>query len=223
MQFPANMNQNPIVATNAEYLKAVILFAGFTPKQLHDLGQRCTRVRLEAGDTLFHEGDEASALYVILAGRIRIEQTTMAGESQVIAIRTKGDVLGEMAPLEGQPRFADAVALSPCRMLLLSRADFEGFVLKHPDASLSLLRTMSSRLREMSERFADLRSKSVEERLLQDMRTRADEGGLVRPEGSQGTWAEVLGCTREVLNRTLQRLVKKGAIRKEGQAYRLLK
>lgn len=208
--------------TNAEFLSDVPLFAGLSRQMRERLGERCTKTSKGKNEELFREGDEGSALYVIIHGRIRLEQVSTGGDTQTVAVRTRRDVIGEMALLEDRPRLATAICEAKTNnLLILGKSDFYEFVLQNPEASIVLLQTLSRRIREMSTRLFELRTKSVADRILSDLQDRVMDDGIAFFPGNQTDWANLIGCEREVLNRNLQALQRKGAITKDGPGFRL--
>lgn len=112
---------------------------------LERLGIRRTFPR---GHALLHEGQNADRIFILRQGRVKITSTTAAGREVVHALRAPGELLGELAAIDGQPRSASVVALEPVEVLALAPSDFGGFLADHPAVALALLRILSRRLRE---------------------------------------------------------------------------
>lgn len=108
---------------------------------------------LPAGQILFHEGEQGDALYLILSGRVRIEIAVAPSEefrhsTRVLAELGKGDLLGEMALLTGEPRSATAIAVRDTQLAELQRSAFDRIVAAHPQQMLGLVsRQLAGRLR----------------------------------------------------------------------------
>jgi CRP/FNR family cyclic AMP-dependent transcriptional regulator len=81
-------------------------------------------------------------------GRVKVETTTSAGRAVVLAVRGPGELVGELAALDEQPRSASIVALEPVEAIALSHQDFRAFLLARPTAALALLAELSRRLRD---------------------------------------------------------------------------
>lgn len=201
-----------VVASNIDYLERVPLFSQVNRQELQRFADACTRKQVGVGDILFLEGDVADCLYIIVSGRVRIERLSETGVSQVLATRTAGDVIGEMALIDGRRRSAQATAQTRCKFLCLSKADFQNQVLAEPTVCFAMMETLSLRMRESSQMLLDTRSKAVHERLHSYLKSQADESGWVRLEISQGALSDLLGCTREAVNRALSTLVQEGKI-----------
>lgn len=201
---------------NAELLHSATIFQNLGRAALNDLASVCVRKKLARGEMLFGEGDEGGALYVIVSGRVYIQRIGASGATHLLGTRVAGEAIGEMSLVDALPRSAQAVAATNCRLLVLYRAAFEQFVLSQPAASLGIMQAMSKRIREAAQMLVDLRSKEVPDRLLDYLRAESDVEGWLRLQMSQTTLAEMLGCSREAVNRALGELEGMGLIVRTG-------
>lgn len=96
-------------------------------------------------EILFTQGEEADCLYLVLEGEVELR----VGGNPVARVG-EGDVMGEMALLESQPRSAMAIASGDVRVLPVRRGRFESLVAKNPEFGRTVLRTMARRLRQMN-------------------------------------------------------------------------
>lgn len=127
-------------------LRSLPLFAGLSDDDLERLYALAQPVSVAKGEVLMAEGSEADALYVALEGRFAV--TARAGEREVeISTCGPGDVLGEIALLEGSTRTATVRATEEARLLRIERAAFEQVIGRSPKAALAVLRTVTGRLR----------------------------------------------------------------------------
>lgn len=106
-----------------EELKRIGLFSSFSDQVMKDFVRAFRRVRLAGGEVLFRDGEEGSTFYVILSGEMAIEKKLDRGGQKFRKLATlkPGDCFGEMAVLEGRPRFAQARAVSPAEVVELDR------------------------------------------------------------------------------------------------------
>jgi CRP-like cAMP-binding protein len=100
-----------------------------------------------AAETIFHEGDLGTEMYIILEGRVRIEKK-IRGETHLLSTLDKGDFFGEMGVLENSPRSADAVAETDCKLLAISGSRFDEMIRKNPEIAVRIIRKYAVRLRE---------------------------------------------------------------------------
>lgn len=100
----------------------------------------------QPGQVIFKEGDIGDTMYIIWSGRVVILKGEFTAPT-VLGYRGVGEIIGEMALLEDQPRSASVVALEPLRTLRIKREDFEQWLSSNPSMGLSILGTLSARLR----------------------------------------------------------------------------
>lgn len=132
-----------------QLIRKVFLFSSFTGNQLTTLAKRMTLVSFPKGAVLFHENDPGDSLYIVLSGSVRILKSNTSRkeiEKDTLAYLNRGDVMGEMALLAGEPRTNTAVVDSTAELLVLSKRDFDALLEKNPTMAVHLSRVLSSRL-----------------------------------------------------------------------------
>jgi len=100
----------------------------------------------QAGDIIFKEGDLGSTMYIVWSGRVAVIKGDLDAPT-VLGYRGVGEVIGEMALLENEPRSASVVALENVRLLNITRASFERLLIENPAMGLDILSMLSARLR----------------------------------------------------------------------------
>ena len=101
-----------------------------------------------AGEVIFEEGGTADCVLLVRTGRVRVTAVMADGEELLLAERGPGELLGELAGIDGQPRSASVTALDEVRGLVVPLRAFRGFLMDHPRVALALLEMLSRRLRE---------------------------------------------------------------------------
>src|SRR3954453_5445951 len=96
-----------------DMLRQSIVLGALPPAELERLVPALKRRSFRRGETLYHQGDLGHGLAVGLEGRVKGVLPGEAGEEAVLTVLGPGDVHGEMALLDGEPRFATVVALEP--------------------------------------------------------------------------------------------------------------
>jgi signal transduction histidine kinase len=132
-------------------LGTVPLFAELPQEDLARLSEGIVEVRLDKGDALFDEGDEADRAYVIAEGELEILKES-AGRNVRIAVSGPGDVVGEMALLTGESRNAGASAITAVRLIAIPRACLEDVLATSVEANRALFSVFISRWREQESR-----------------------------------------------------------------------
>ncbi len=183
------------------------------------LTDRGTATRLKPGGILFHEGDRAGAVYGVVSGRVRVEVSTPTGGRLVLAVKEPGDVLGELAALDGRPRSAAAVAIDAVELVQVGVDDFLSALVDEPKHAVSLLQRISRDLRESVDRTTARASADTTQRLAMLLFDLADRYGehsdaiveidLTLTQDDMAGW---IGATREATARSLRTLRDKGCV-----------
>jgi CRP/FNR family cyclic AMP-dependent transcriptional regulator len=198
-------------------LKQIPLFEPLEPADQEQLAALLRKRSVSRGAVLFRKGDEGTALYIIIRGRIRITIRTKAGDEITLAILNNGEFLGEMALLDGMPRSADATALDETQLYVLNRSDFLSFLTNNARAVQTVLQALSLRLRNTDDLLAEICFSSLSSRLarrLAEMAAtdNASKTGTPSVRLTQKELASMLGTTRESVNKELKILRDRGIL-----------
>jgi len=157
-------------ATNGgveEILSAVPIFSRLGKRDLKKLAKLCVPKTFAEGETLIEEGATGLGLFVITSGRAEVFKGSGADRTVLGAMET-GDVLGEIALVDNQPRSASAVAQTTTECLLLTRDSFETLVKNDPEIAWCIVPSLAERVRELHARALaseeKLRQSSQEDR-----------------------------------------------------------
>lgn len=179
-----------------------------------------TRVeRYRAGREIFCKGSPGDSLMAVLNGRVKISSLSPEGKEIILNIINPGEIFGEIALLDGKDRTADAAAMTDCELLVVSRRDFMPFLERRADLCLLLLSVLCARLRRTSEQLEDVSFRHLQSRLAKTLlrlgrKTGAPKGRPIQIDLklSQRDLANIVGGTRESINKHLHVLEKSGAI-----------
>jgi len=127
-------------------LARVALFKDLPRRDLQALAASARERKYGAGETLIRQGDTGAGLFILVDGKVRVFQQAEGGERD-LGVYGAGDVLGEMALLDDQPRTASIVAMEPTTALLIPIWDFRVTLKENPEISIQLLAVLSQRLR----------------------------------------------------------------------------
>ena len=131
--------------------------------------------QLQPGEVLFNEGDRGEIMYLIREGKIKITKGK-GDEEKTLAVLKEGDFFGEMAIIDGSPRSAGAVAVTPVSLLVIDKESFKEKLSANPLIEY-VLETLTRRLRTADEQIRLLTIKSEERRVLAHIITKAKESG----------------------------------------------
>lgn len=170
-------------------------------------------------EVLFLKGDEPDGLYGVLGGRVKISVESASGKEIILNIMEAGEIFGEIALLDGEPRTADARAMGPASLLLLRRRDFLPYLERDPQLCLHLMTLLCRRLRWTSGLIEDSAFLGLPGRLAKRLLGLARASGETTSAGvviglrlSQHELGHMLGVTREAVNKILQRWRRSGLI-----------
>jgi CRP/FNR family cyclic AMP-dependent transcriptional regulator len=123
--------------------------------------QFCQSKQVNAGETIWNEGDEDNYAAFVMSGKVGIKKRTEFKDKHlIVGLFTKGSVVGELCLLTQHPRSVTAVALEPAEMVILSSQHFENMLSDHPMLGLKLLKhiflVISKRLNRSTDRIAQI-------------------------------------------------------------------
>lgn len=140
-------------------LQQVPLFAHTSERFLRGLARSCTERSFDAGTYVVEQGDEGVGLFVITSGRVRVEKRGGGDRRMIIAEHGPGEVVGEMAVIDGAPRSASVLAVENTSTLALASWSFNSFMESHPELAFEILPVVVKRFRETNERLLELMNK----------------------------------------------------------------
>lgn len=181
--------------------------------------------QLGAGEPIFLMGAPGTSMMAVLHGKVRISVPSPDGKELVLKLLQPGDILGEIALLDGKERTADATAVTACDLAVLDRRDVRPFLERHPHACLRLLEVLCQRLRDTDRHIAEVALMQLPVRLAKTL-LRLAQGGeraaagdaVVAVPVSQRELGNMVGATRESVNKCLGDWQRRGIVRmEEGQ------
>lgn len=174
------------------------------------LAEYAQLVRHPAEAVIFQRGDPGDAMLAVVSGRIKICAHSLDGKELILNIIKPGEVFGEIALIDGEPRTADAVALEPCQLLVLDRRDFQRHLEQNPRVAQRLLAILCQRLRRTSAHLEESLFLEVPARLARVLLHLAGAFGIPAHAGicidirlSQQQLGSIAGITRESVNKQL--------------------
>jgi CRP-like cAMP-binding protein len=179
---------------------------------------RARTQKFAQNDTIFLMGSPGDSMMAVLTGTIRISVPSPDGKEIVLAILGPGEICGEIALLDGKERSADARAATDCTVVVLERRDVLAFFGQHPDAWPRLIEVLCERLRLADQQMAEFALSPVPVRLAKALLRLAvadgDDGRTpLRVHLAQRELGNVIGATRESVNKYLRAWQRKGYVR----------
>ena len=177
------------------------------------------------GSIIVTDGEPALSMYVIQQGRLRVYVSGDDAREVELNVLGAGEYFGELM-LDGQVRSASVIALTPARLTMIGRADFERTLMQRPDIAFHVIQHLIQRVRALSRNVQGLASKDVYGRIVQLFNELArDEGGARVVPGplSQQAIADRVGASRSMVNRILQDLTAGGYVQVSRERIVLVK
>ena len=190
------------------------LFAGVPQEDVRRLLAIARRRTFGRGEVVFHRGDPANALHLIVQGRVAVAITTPLGDTAMLSIRGPGEAFGELALVSGASaeRSATVSALEQGETRSVAREDFARLRREHPSVDSVLVAILAESVRRLSEQVIDAYYLPAEGRVLRRLDELAELYGGVVPL-PQEALAELAGTSRATVNRVLREQQQRGRIR----------
>ncbi len=212
-----------------DVLRSAVLFRELDDEAASALRSSMVEVKVARGEVVFREGDAGDRLYVISDGKIKLGRTAPDGRENLLAILGPGQMFGELSLFDPGPRSATATAVTDTVLLGLGHADLLPWLTGRPEVARALLLQLASRLRRSNDTLADLVFADVPGRVAKALLDLSAKFGAPAPEGlrvehdlTQEELAQLVGASRETVNKALADFVQRGWIRLEQRSVILL-
>lgn len=199
-------------------LRKFFIFRQLDDKALVHIAARL-RVRSYAeGAQIIGHYEEDRSVYFLLDGAVRITVYSAAGKEVTFRDLESGDMFGELAAIDGQPRSANVVAKSDSRIFRVSPEQFWDLLRTFPDVNASLLKYLSGLVRDLSARVYDFSAHSVANRIQNEILRLAglaevtDNTAVISPAPTHAEIASRINTHREAVTREISRLARAGLI-----------
>lgn len=200
------------------------LFARASAEDLDAVAALAVERRYGDGETVFSRGDPGEGMLVVLQGRVRLSIVSSEGRELILRQAEVGDVIGEIAVLDGGKRTADAVAVGPLVAGFIGMPAFSRLLDERPALARPILTVLCARLRDTTDQLEAIALYPLEARLARFLLWQAKRHGRVRADGahvvpitiSQSAIASFVGASRPKINRLLAAFEEAGAIQRRG-------
>ena len=198
------------------------------PGERGDLERLGTVRRYRRGDVLFHEGDDAGAVLVLLAGHVKAARTT-EGREVILGFPGPGELLGELSAVDGEPRSGTVRAVDEVEALVIPGSAFRAYLEHHPRIALVLLRAIVARLRAADRQRVDYAVNDVVVRVAGRLVELCDRYGAEGEHGidvglaiTQDELASWAGASREAVAKAMALLRTLGWVQTERRRIEVL-
>ena len=214
---------------NDDVLRQAPLFSGLDDDAAGALEASMSPLSLKRGEVLFNEGDDGNQLYVVTEGKIKLGRTSPDGRENLLTIMGPSDMFGELSIFDPGPRTSTATTVTEVTVQSLSHEALTPVLSSHAEVALALLNQLAGRLRRTNEVVGDLVFSDVPGRVakaLLDLASRfgrkAEDGVHVNHDLTQEELAQLVGASRETVNKALADFASRGWLRLEPRSVVIL-
>lgn len=230
----------PLRSTVSEVLANAGIFQGVDHDAVTTLTRELKPVNFRRGHTVFVEGEPGDLMYIIVTGKVKIGRRTRDGRENLLAVLGPSDVFGELSVFDSGPRTSTVTAVTAVSTLSMDRDALRTWMRAHPEIGEQLLRVLARRLRDTNDNLADLIFTDVPGRVAKLLLQLALRFGVANgaesgaPDGAereairvehdltQEELAQLVGASRETVNKALAEFVERGWIRLQGKGVIVL-
>lgn len=205
------------------------IFSGLDEAAASTLRSSMSLVKLRKGQSLFKEGDDGDHLFIVSNGKVKLGTKSPDGRENLLMILGPGDMFGDLSLFDSGPRTSTATAVTDTKLLSLGQDKVIPWVKEHPEVSLHLLARLASRLRRTNEVVGDLVFSDVPGRVAKALidlgvkfGDKREEGLFVNHDLTQEELAQLVGASRETVNKALADFSQRGWLRLEARSVMIL-
>ncbi len=195
-----------------EVLAKIPLFAGFSGDELDRLAACAHERRMRRGEVLLRTGDPGQSMMIVILGEVRVQLAGVAGQQQIVSTLGAGAVIGEIALFDGKSRTADVVAATNGRLLTIDRAPLLALMAEEPRIALRVIEGLCARLRGTLQQLESMVFQDVATRLATSLLSLAQGKPPRRLDMTQAALGQLVGASREIVNKRLRALATAGII-----------
>ncbi|MDV3207522.1 MAG: Crp/Fnr family transcriptional regulator [Rhodococcus ruber] len=201
------------------------IFQGVEPSAVAALVKELQPVDFPRGHVIFNEGEPGDRLYIIVSGKVKLGRRSPDGRENLLTIMGPSDMFGELSIFDPGPRTSTATTVTEVRAVSMDRDALKAWIDQRPEVSKALLAALAQRLRRTNAHLADLVFTDVPGRVakslleLSERFGRPVDGGiLVTHDLTQEEIAQLVGASRETVNKALADFAHRGWLRLEGKS-----
>lgn len=205
------------------------IFQGVDPSAVQDLRTALEPVSFPRAHVIFAEGELGDRLYIIVSGKVKIGRKSPDGRENLLAVFGPSDMFGELSIFDPGPRTSTATTVTEVQAVTMDRTALREWIAKRPEIAEQLLRVIARRLRRTNNMLADLIFTDVPGRVAKALLQLAhdfgtQEGGMLRVthDLTQEEIAQLVGASRETVNKALADFAHRGWLRLEGKSVLIL-
>jgi CRP/FNR family transcriptional regulator len=209
-----------------DILSAMPSFHGLSEDQLKEIKHIAVNRHFSKGELIYSEGDHSEGFYVVVAGMVKVFKVSLEGKEHIMRIVGPGESFGQVSVYAGRTFPASTQSIAKSHLLFLPRSAFVELITNNPSLALSMLASLSMRLREFTVHVERLALKEVPGRLaaylIHLIDEQEDKKGIISLNISKVQLSSLLGTTPETLSRILSQMSDRGFIEVKGRDIMIL-
>jgi CRP/FNR family cyclic AMP-dependent transcriptional regulator len=206
-------------------LARAAFFQGVDPASVRALTDGLRPITAVNGHIFFNEGDPGDCLYIVISGKVKVGRRSPDGRENFFTVRGASESFGELSVFDPGPRTSTAIAINDVGVAPVDGPRLRAWIADHPEVAERLLRVLARRLRRTDDMLSDLVFADVPGRLAKQLlwlaqRFGVQEDGALRVthDLTQEELAQLIGSSRETVNKALSDFSQRGWIRLEGKS-----
>lgn len=199
-----------------KFLKQFLIFSGLNGEEFSQIEQIAIKRKYQPRVFVFMEGEEREAVFFVKSGLVKTYKIDEEGNEQVISLLQSGDMFPHVGFFDRSPYPATAEAVQETELIVIRIDDFNELLMKYPEMTMKVMQIMGKKILDLQERIQGFISKDVQHRLTHALKKLADEHRVKKGEGiyinlriTNQDFANMVGTSRETINRTLNEMKKK--------------
>ncbi len=214
------------VVSNLELLRRIPIFAQLTPSQAESIAESVEKRSFRRGEVLVKQHQKSEALFLLLAGRVRVMSTDKNGRQLLLSKLRAGDFLDEVSLIDNEPHAATMQAEIDTDVLILARDDFLRCLQENGNVANAVMNRLTRRLRQADRKIESFAHSNVHGRVLQTLVENsipsADSLMIIPEKISRQDIAKMVGASREMVSRIMKDLERRGLVLTDARRITLL-
>ena len=205
-------------------LQRIEVFRNLSESALGTLAKRLHWRRYEHEQQILGYLDDSSDVFFVIEGKVRAINYSLAGKEVSFRDIEAGDVFGEFAAIDGQPRSANVVALTDSLLAFMPAREFWETLTKHPEVAAATLKRLTAQVRALSERVFEFSTLAVKNRIHAELlrlardNMRDENTAAIEPAPTHADIASRVSTHREAVTRELSDLTRAGLVERRERA-----
>lgn len=196
-------------------IENVTLFSSLQTQEICELETLGQERSVAKNSIVINEGDETDSLYIVLKGKAHALRSDESGRQFIVNRFGPFDYFGEMSIFDRNARCATVITREKCTLMVLPRKAFLEFAARHPQIYKNLIKALLEKLRKATQQIEELAFLDVYGRLARFLIENQNADGVIEEKLTQQELADMVGSSRETVNRIFNELVGGGFIEKE--------